>query len=1210
MKENFKKYYRFLFAVIASLLFVGYYFQVFSNNHSGSILSFQNRFSDLEEQLDNQLKLEKSKLKFKQAENRWVSPLQNDEVNIHIYRNDSLIYWNTNQLPIIRFADIHFPTSGILHLQNGWYFAKIAEVNHQLICASILVKRDYSYENKELINEFPENLHLPYSTYITFEQENGYPIYSKDRSYLFSIHPNEYQTADKSESTTLLLLLLLAISLWLATLFHFNSSVNARKSWLIPIGLVALRLLSIKLVWFGFMHDTEAFQPSLYGTNEWFPNFFEFLLNCLVIAYCLFFLIRKLNQFESAKSNRFIAIGLLVLSVPFWMFLLYLNKGLIENSSIPLVIEKLFSLNIYSVLALASIGLLFYLFHKLIKETIQLCFKNQVSFQVILVIGFVLGSGFCIYQFTVGHRLMFASFFPLIITFLLMFSVYWERPSLKIGYGITFLFLYSLLVALNLGEFNRRKEQSERELYANQLAAEKDIVTEVEYANIKDKVKKDEVLLKLISSPRNMGLSDFEDGLERRIFNGFWERYEMGFNLFNLSHESIINCEVNETNDYDDLNRIIERHGSVSEIDSNVFFINDYTGYYSYIIRQPIFTADSLEGLLMVSMKSKKIPEEIGFPRLLISTKAKVFEPLQNYSIAKYYKSHLVTKYGKFNYPSSDLALNNWKDLTTGYYDSDGYNHYVLKKSSNDIVVLSTKNFTFIELITSFSYLFSFYGLLLLPFFIRIDSKSIFPTSFTLALKIQLVLISLVFLSLLAFGWGSGVFVSNQYNEYTNDLIREKLVSVKSELRDKLGKEKELSLQEEGNYMETLLQKFAKTFVTDINLYDQKGFLLAASRPKVFNIGLISEQMNPKAFFQMDIKDKSEFIHQEDIGNLSYSSAYTPFYSNDGKLLGYLNLQHFGQQKDFENQIQQFLVAIINVFMLLLAISIIVAVFVSSWVTAPLRIIQESFSKVRFGKHNQQILYDKEDEIGALVKDYNQKLEELEYTAQQLAQSERESAWREMAKQVAHEIKNPLTPMKLSVQQLQRVYDPNDPNSGLKLQKVTNSIIEQIDALAKIANEFSSFAKLPRPNEMEIDLLPLLENVVEVFKESDNFHILIETELNNCLVMADKDLMLRVFNNLIKNAIQAIPEERKGEIVISIEIEENNFIFKFKDNGVGIEEDKHSKIFVPYFTTKSTGTGLGLAMVKQIIENHRGAIGFESEEGVGTEFWFSIPRIN
>ena len=1209
MKETFKKYYRFLFAIIASLLFIGYYFQVFSENHSSSIRSFQNKFTDLEEKLDDQFTKAKYKLSKSKAEKFWVNPTKRDDINVHIYRNDSLIFWNTNQLPIIRFADIHFPTTGILHLQNGWYFAKMAEVNHQVICASFLVKQDYSYENKELINEFPENLQIPFSTYITFEQENGYPIYSKDKKYLFSVHANEYQIANSQESTTLMVLLLTALSFWLVTLFRFNTSLSKKMSWVVPIALVLIRIISIKLIWFGFMHDTEAFQPSLYGTNEWFPNFFEYLINCLIISYCLFFLSKKLNELIASKSSKIISILLLILTIPFWIFLLYLNKGLIENSSIPLVIEKLFSLNFYSVFALMSIGFLYYVFHKLLTSIFQLCYKNSISLSFVILLSFSLGILSYLFQFIYGQDLIFASFFPLLITLLILFSVYWGRPSYKIGFGISFLFLYSLLVAINLGKFNSRKERSERELYANQLATEKDIVTEVEYANIKEKVKTDEFLLKLIASPRNMGLSDFEDGLERRIFNGFWERYEMGFNLFNLSHESIINCEVNETNDYDELNRIIERHGSVSEIDTNVFFINDYTGHYSYIIRQPIFTQDSLEALLMVTMKSKKIPEEIGFPRLLISTKAKVFEPLENYSIAKYYKSHLVTKYGKFNYPSSDLALNNWKEIKTGYYDSDGYNHYVLLKTAKDSVVLSSKKFTFIELITSFSYLFTFYGLLLLPFLVQFDLKSIFPKSFTLALKIQLVLISLVFLSLLAFGWGSGVFVSNQYNEYTNDLIREKLVSVKSELQDKLGKERELSLQDEGNYMETILQKFAKTFVTDINLYDQNGFLLAASRPKVFNIGLISEQMNPQAFFQMDIKDKSEFIHQEDIGKLSYSSAYTPFYSNDGKLLGYLNLQHFGQQKEFENQIQQFLVAIINVFMLLLAISIIIAVIVSSWVTAPLRIIQESFSKVSFGKHNQQILYDKEDEIGALVKDYNQKLEELEYTAQQLAQSERESAWREMAKQVAHEIKNPLTPMKLSVQQLQRIYDPNDPNSGLKLQKVTNSIIEQIDALAKIANEFSSFAKLPRPNELEIDLLPLLENVVEVFRESENFHISILTELDKCLVMADKDLMLRVFNNLLKNAIQSIPDGKQGEILISIIVEENNFLFKFKDNGIGIAEEKHSKIFVPYFTTKSTGTGLGLAMVKQIIENHRGTIGFESEEGVGTEFWFKVPRI-
>ena len=1207
MKSNFKKYYRFVLAILTSLLFVGYYFQVFSDNHSSEIHTFQKNFTVLEVKLD-QLSFENSQiLKKNKGEAFWVKSKKGENINLHIYRNDSLIYWNTNQLPILRFADIHFPTTGILHLQNGWYYAKMIEINEQVMCVSFLVKKDYSYENKELINEFSAKLHLSFTTYITFEQENGYPIYSKEKKYLFSIHPNEYQTADSDESITLMLLLIGAIITWLFALFQFTKSVSYNWSWLLTFGLIGLRILSIKFVWFGFMYDTEAFQPNLYGTNEWFPNFFEYLVNCLIVIYLFLFLNNKIAAFSHKKYIKIGALTLYVLSYLFWLIILYINRGLIENSSIPLIIEKLFSLNIYSIFALASFGLLLYSYFQYLKEIFQLCCKNSISFLALLLISVILGSSFFIFQITRGNQLHFASLFPLIISILIICSIYLGRASFKIGFGLTFLFLFSTLVTLNLREFNKIKERSERELYANQLATEKDIVTEVEYSTIKEKIKNDDVLLKLISSPIHLGLSDFEDGLERRIFNGFWEQYEMGFNLFNLNHESIINCEISETNDYDELNRIIERHGSVSEIDSNVFFINDYTGNYSYIIKQPIYTSDSLEALLMVSMKSKRIPEGIGFPRLLISTKAKVFEPLQNYSIAKYFNSHLVTKYGKFNYPSSDLALNNWRDVKTGYYNSDGYNHYLFQKTTKDVIVLSTKNFTIIELITSFSYLFCFYGILLIPFLISFNKKSILPTNFTLALKIQLVLISLVFLSLLAFGWGSGVFVNTQYNEYTNDLIQEKLVSVTSELKDKLGNKKNLSLQDEGNYMETILQRFSKTFVTDINLYDQKGFLLASSRPKVFNVGLLSEQMNPKAYFQMDLKDRSEYIHQENIGNLCYSSAYSPFYSNDRKLLGYINLQHFGQQKEFENQIQQFLVAVINFFMLLLAISIALAIFVSNWITAPLRIIQESFSKVKFGTHNQQILYTKNDEIGALVKDYNLKLEELEYTAQQLTQSERESAWREMAKQVAHEIKNPLTPMKLSVQHLQRVYDPNDPNSEVQLKKVTNSIIEQIDALAKIANEFSNFAKLPRPNEIEIDLLPLLENVIEVFKETDKFEIKLLTTLKSCVVKADKDLMLRVFNNLLKNAIQAIQNRENGLLEISIKKENNQFHFQVKDNGIGIAKEEFSKIFVPYFTTKSTGTGLGLAMVKQIIENHRGTIWFESIEGEGTTFEFEIP---
>jgi signal transduction histidine kinase len=482
-----------------------------------------------------------------------------------------------------------------------------------------------------------------------------------------------------------------------------------------------------------------------------------------------------------------------------------------------------------------------------------------------------------------------------------------------------------------------------------------------------------------------------------------------------------------------------------------------------------------------------------------------------------------------------------------------------------------------------------------------------FSKTLSLAMKIQVVLISLVFLSLLAFGWGSGVFVSTQYNQFTNDVIREKLSSVETEVKAKLGDFEVLTITDNGNYMQRILQKFARVFFTDINMYDTEGYLLGTSRPKVFNVGLLSEQMNPTALKHVRFLEQSEFVHHENIGELNYSSAYKPFYNNSGALMGYINLQHFGQQREFENQIQKFLVAIINAFILLLAISIILAIFISSWLTAPLRILQKNFARVKFGKHNEQIRYDKQDEIGSLVKDYNQKLEELEFTAEQLAQSERELAWREMAKQVAHEIKNPLTPMKLSVQQLLRTYDPEDPKSAEKLKVVANSIIEQIDALTKIANEFSTFAKMPKPSEERLEINALINGVKEVFALEGKSKISYESNKEKIFVMADRDQFVRVFNNLLKNAIQSIPHGRDAAIDIRAMVENKIIQIEISDNGIGIEESKRTKIFVPYFTTKSTGTGLGLAMVKQIIENHRGQITFESTEDVGTTFHIVLP---
>lgn len=1207
MTRHFKKYYLFILALASSILFAASYLQTFSSDYSDDIKRFKKQFVELEKSLDNTLRYQEEGALRNKLNVQWQNVKKDNSINIHVYRNDSLILWNTNQLPIIRFADIHFPSEGLLHLQNGWYYAKIKEIDDYVVCCSFLIKQDYSYVNKELVNDFAPELHLPFTANISLEQDRGYPVFNSEKEFVFSIHPNEFQAISLTVSVILMLLLLVAIFLWMTWILKSTKIIQPRFRWLVPFLMIAIRILSLQYNWFGFMYGNIGFDPSLYGTNKWSPNLFEYLLNIAVFVYLISNWTSSLKRLKPSDFNKYFAGILFISSFFLWFLFLYVTRGLIEDSSIPLVIDKLFSLDVFSVLALGSLGVFFYAYFHFVRAVVQACKYQEITGAQLAVTSFIVSCSFFFYEINYGYQLLLSAIFPLVFYEFVLYLVYRREKRNLMGIGIILLLIFSIVTAQNFTTLNERKEKAERELFANQLTTERSIVTEVEYASIVPKIKDDNFLRRFIDSPRFMSIADFQEGIERRIFNGFWERYELSFNLFNEDHIPMIDRRNENTTLYDDLQRIIDASGKVSEIDSSIYFINDYTKQYSYIIRQEIYSRDSLLGILFCTLKSKKIPEEIGFPRLLISSKANVLESLESYSIGKYYNGRLIAKYGSFKYPSFSNVMISSSLKEKGYFDYRDYNHFVIKKTDDNSVVLSVKNNTFYDFITSFSYLFSFFGLLLLPLVFKLNSSKGFSSTLSLALKIQVVFISLVFISLLAFGWGSGIFVSNQYNEFTDDVIREKLNSVDTELKSKLNKLSELSIVENGNSMQLLLQNYAKVFFTDINMYDADGYLLASSRPKVFNVGLLSEQMNPIAFKNVKYYKQSEFIQTEQIGRLNYSSAYQPIYNSKNKLLGYINLQHFGQQREFENQIQKFLVAIINVFILLLAISIILAIFISNWLTAPLRILQTSFANVKFGKHNEQIHYEKDDEIGALVKDYNQKLEELEFTAQQLAKSEREMAWREMAKQVAHEIKNPLTPMKLSVQQLLRTYNPDDPKSRDKLQSVANSIIEQIDALTKIANEFSTFAKMPNPNEEKIELLSLIDGVKELFIGTDGAMITIETSLKELFINGDKDQFVRVFNNLIKNALQAIPDEKEGRIVISIEKELQSAVVSIKDNGVGIAEDKRSKIFVPYFTTKGTGTGLGLAMVKQIIENHQGTIDFESEDGQGTTFTIRIP---
>jgi signal transduction histidine kinase len=473
--------------------------------------------------------------------------------------------------------------------------------------------------------------------------------------------------------------------------------------------------------------------------------------------------------------------------------------------------------------------------------------------------------------------------------------------------------------------------------------------------------------------------------------------------------------------------------------------------------------------------------------------------------------------------------------------------------------------------------------------------------------RIQFSIIGVVLVTLLVVGSGTVFYIiSNYRSSYQKGLI-DKINSVSLEMEPVFEKAN-FPFDLEIDYLNYELTRISDVFQTDINLYDFSGNLVSTSRPEVYEKGLMAPIMNNLAFQAFSNYHSSNFLQQEKIGKMKYLSAYVPVYNRNGQKTGYLNIPYFTREKAFRQEITTFILAFVNIYVFLLLTSILVAYFISSRITLPLRLIREHLQGVQFGKNPTPIRYRSDDELGILVAEYNRKVDELAESAELLARSERESAWREMARQIAHEIKNPLTPMKLNIQFLQRTDPKTVDNYPEILNRVTRTIIEQIDNLSAIATEFSNFAKIPRAHNERFNLSKRIEEIIPLFDYSGDCKIKTHFKGAESLeVFADKEQFSRAIINLVKNAIQAVPDNRNGEITIAVENHTTNAVVSVADNGKGISEELLTSIFVPNFTTKTSGTGLGLAITKGIVENFGGEIWFETELDQGTTFFIRIP---
>jgi nitrogen fixation/metabolism regulation signal transduction histidine kinase len=311
----------------------------------------------------------------------------------------------------------------------------------------------------------------------------------------------------------------------------------------------------------------------------------------------------------------------------------------------------------------------------------------------------------------------------------------------------------------------------------------------------------------------------------------------------------------------------------------------------------------------------------------------------------------------------------------------------------------------------------------------------------------------------------------------------------------------------------------------------------------------------------------------------------------------------------YDKELQSFLIRLGQVYSFMLVIAFALAYFLSTYITQSLKTISDKLSETSLEQKNEKIVLEANSkEINLLIKAYNSMVDELELSATKLAQSEREEAWREMAKQVAHEIKNPLTPMRLTVQSFQRKFDANDPELKQKLKDYSETLIQQIDTMSSVASAFSNFASMPAQQNETLNVVEVVELALDIFNEE---YIIFKSDEKEIISKMDRTQLIRIITNLVKNAIQAIPQEQKEKsILVTVKRDGNNVLISVKDNGIGIEEQNVTHIFEPKFTTKNSGMGLGLGIIKNIIENYKGTITFETKYGKGTTFTVSLPIIN
>ncbi len=1089
----------------------------------------------------------------------WINlfPISNDEVDLIPlwYRIHDMNNRNLYNTPLAYIGN----SEQYVNLGSSWYVVKTYKERDVKIIAGILIRTEYLSPNSALVNSVNRKLGLDKKfTTTPIYADNGMTIFGLSGDALFSINNNASPSYDKSGYP----LKWCALLLILASIISFHNSRRDLKSFIFSIIGITLVRIGTLLLSKDASPDNMFFSPNLYADNNFFNSLGSLLINHILIflGILTFFMCRKgfiKNLYSSVGWRRRIKKwGIILIPILLATYIHFSLKSLILNSNITLELYKLDEISIYSIL-------------------VYICYA--LLFMALL---------FCLH---------------------IVYAVY-KRNKRRSLFSIRSMLFYTLIVTIysnaTVGYFGFKKEYENNRVWTEKLAIERDLSLELQLRNIESRILSDP-LIKIFA-----GMKQGEDLIRNRLAElYFWnmsQKYDIRITICGEGDKLITGNYPYPVDCYNFFkNEIIQKYGIPLAQNSAFYYVNNYKNIISYIGAFSFF-GNNIRYDMYLEIDSKPTSEAIGYPSLLLDYR-EINDAHKNYSYAKYFDRRLTSSRGRYNYPvyfDTQKVKNGFSFQTI-----NGYIHFFNKVSKENIIVVSRQTRNIIPYVVSFSYIYLFFSAIIFGL-TRISRRrrgEVFNLpKHSFRKKITYLLTASMVFSLIAMGIGSVIFTIRLINENNRIQMEEKLQSVQTTISD-MCKYAQRYNEINNVDMYMAMDRVAANTKVDINLFDPTGRLIRSTKPEVFDQYLACSRINPKAYYKLIYENKTQFIQEEAIAKAKFYSLYAPIFNINGTMIAIANIPYFQNTNEFREDASSIIAAIINLYLLLLLAAILGGIAISNSLSKPLAEISNKMEAMDISQKPEHINYKSNDELGVLVKAYNKMVDDLDKSTKQLAQSEREQAWREMARQIAHEIKNPLTPMRLSIQHLVRLKRQNVPNWQNRFDSLSASLIEQIDILSETATEFSSFAKFYNEENISVDLIELIKEQFVLFDNRENIAIQFETLFDSAIVFTKKSQITRALVNLISNAIQAIEYKRNGLVKITLSQNGEYYKIEIEDNGNGVTEENLVKLFKPNFTTKTGGTGLGLAISKNIVDQSHGKIYYLPSELGGANFVIELP---